>query len=161
MMIIQFQFTNTTDDEQELIPYFCDWLCSILYSNIDTKINRRKIDLRLDYIIEKAQWVNWGADKYNLTVSEIMYAIHNSITYKQYRNNNWKIIINPNILIPHSTTSIDRLVRFLNYGDNFQRATGIFTNLEREYNHNRLNTLWNMFVLKNLGGMSNAKIISR
>lgn len=161
MNIIQFQFTNTTDDEQDLIPSFCDWLGSILYSNIDTKINRRKIDLRLNYIIDEAQWINWTNDKYNLTVSEIMYAIQDSITYKQYKDNIWKIIINPNILIPHSYTSIDRLVRFLNYGDNIQRATGIFTNLEREYNFNKLNTLWNMFILRNLGGMSNTKIITR
>ncbi len=161
MMIIQFQFTNTTDDEQELIPYFCDWLSSVLYSNIDTKINRKKISLRLDYIINKAQWINWNSDKYNITVSEIMSAIRDSITYEQYRNNTWKMIINPNILIPRSNTSIDRLVRFLNFGDNVQRATGIFTNLEREYNHSKLNILWNMYVLKHLGGMSNAKIISR
>lgn len=161
MMIIQFQFTHTTDDEQELIPYFCDWLSSVLYSNIDTKINRKKISLRLDYIINKAQWINWNNDKYNITVSEIMSAIHDSITYEQYRNNTWKMIINPNILIPHSNTSIDRLVRFLNFGDNVQRATGIFTNLEREYNYSKLNILWNMYVLKHLGGMSNAKIISR
>lgn len=161
MVIIQFQFTNTTDEEQELIPDFCNWLCSILYSKIDTKINRKKIYLRLDYLLNQANWINWGKDKDNITVSEIMTAIYDSMTYQQHRDNNWKICINTNVLIPHSFTSIDRLIRFLNYGDNFQRATGIFTNLEHEYNYNKLNILWNMYTLRQLGGMSNAKIISR
>lgn len=161
MVIIQFQFTNTTDEEQELIPDFCNWLCSILYSKIDTKINRKKIYLRLDYLLNQANWINWGKDKDNITTSEIMTAIYDSMTYQQHKDNNWKICINTSVLIPHSFTSIDRLIRFINYGDNFQRATGIFTNLEREYNHNKLNTLWNIFTLKQLSGMSNAKIISR
>lgn len=161
MLIIQFQFMNTTDEEQELIPNFCNWLCSVLYSKIDTKINRKKIYLRLDYLLNKVDWIVWGKDKDDITVSEIMTAIYESIIYQQHRNNNWTICINTNVLIPHSLTSIDRLIRFLNYGDNIQRATGIFTDLEREYNHNKLNTLWNLYTLKNTGSMSNAKIISR
>lgn len=161
MLILQFQFTNTTDEEQDIIPDFCMWLCAILFSQINTKINRKKIGLRLDYILEKATWVNWNSDKYNLTVSEIMERIYDSLTYEQQRYNKWKIIINQNILIPYSNTSIDRLVRFINYGDNFQRATGMFTNLEKEYNHSKLHTLWNMYVLKELGTTSQAKIITK
>ena len=37
MMIIQFQLTNTTEDEQKLVPDFCEWLDNIIYSDIDTK----------------------------------------------------------------------------------------------------------------------------
>ena len=161
MMIIQFQLTNTSEEEQQLVPDFCEWLDNIIYSDIDTKINRKKISLRLNYILDKVTWVNWHNDKYNLSTPEIMEAIAMGLSYEQYKDNIWKVQINPNILIPHSDTSIDRLIRFLNYGDAKQRATGIFSNLEREYNHKRLNSLWQMFVVKELGTMTQAKIISR
>ena len=101
------------------------------------------------------------SDKYNLSVSAIMRAIRDSIDIEQQRDNMWKIQINPNVLIPYSNTSIDRLIRFINYGDNKQRATGMFTNLEREFNHKELNSMWQLFILRNLGSMSQAKIISR
>lgn len=161
MMILQFQILNTTDEEQDQVKEFCYWLCSVLYSKIDTKINRRKISLRINYILEQVTWVKWNSDKYNLSVSAIMRAIRDSIDIEQQRDNMWKIQINPNILIPYSNTSIDRLIRFINYGDNKQRATGMFTNLEREFNHKELNSMWQLFILRNLGSMSQAKIISR
>lgn len=161
MVILQFQFTNTTDEEQDLVPKFCNWLSQVIYSNIDTKINRKKISLRLNYILDKAQWVNWEKDKYNLSVSDIMQKINTSIYCEQYRKNIWKIRINPNINIPHSTTSIDRLIRFINYGDNYMRGTGMFSNLEHKYNHTELMSMWQMFCMKNLGIMSYAKIITR
>ena len=161
MMILQFQILNTTYEEQDQVKEFCYWLCSVLYSKIDTKINRRKISLRINYILEQVTWVKWNSDKYNLSVSAIMRAIRDSIDIEQQRDNMWKIQINPNVLIPYSNTSIDRLIRFINYGDNKQRATGIFTNLEREFNHKELNSMWQLFILRNLGSMSQAKIISR
>jgi hypothetical protein len=161
MMILQFQLTNTTDNEQDLIPSFCNFICDYIYAHIDTKINRRKIGLRLNYILDEATWVNWNKDKYDITVSEIMEAIHYAICYEQYRNNIWRIQIDASIPIPYSSTSIDRLVRFLNYGDNYERATGMFTNLEHKINHTELNRLWLLFIMKNLGYMSQAKIITR
>ena len=41
MLIRQFQFTNITEEELEIIPDFCEWLCQQMYSYIDNKINRR------------------------------------------------------------------------------------------------------------------------
>ena len=130
MMILQFQMLNTTDEEQDLVKDFCYWLCNVVYNKIDTKINRRKISLRINYILEQVTWVKWNSDKYNLSVSAIMRAIRDSIDIEQQRNNMWKIQINPNVLIPYS-------------------------------NHKELNSMWQLFILRNLGSMSQAKIISR
>jgi hypothetical protein len=90
-----------------------------------------------------------------------METIRYALTYKQHRENKWCLAINDSMLIPHSNTSIDRLVRFINYGDNNQRATGMFTKLEHEINHKELNHLWQLFTIKSLGCMSQAKIIAR
>lgn len=161
MMLLQFQFTNTTEEEREIIPDFCKWLCLVLFSSINTKINRKKISLRINYILEKVDWVSWDKNKYSLSTIEIMDAIADSFTYEQYKDNLWKILINANNLIPHSFTSIDRLIRFINYGDNKQRGTGMFTKLEQEFNHNKLNTMWAMYCMKHLGKMTDVKIISK
>ena len=161
MMLLQFQFTNTTQEEREVIPDFCEWLCDILFSKINTKINRKKISLRLNYILEQVNWINWGKNKYSLSTSDIIDAIYESITYKQYKDNIWKIFIDTNILIPYSYTSIDRLIRFINYGDNKQRGTGIFPGLEQDYNFKQLNGLWEIYCMKNLNSSTDVKIITR
>ena len=48
MILFQFQFSQVEDEkEYDLIPDFCKWLCDQIYTRIDTKINRRKIQLRI------------------------------------------------------------------------------------------------------------------
>ena len=79
----------------------------------------------------------------------------------EYKDNLWKIEINSNILIPNSYTSIDRLIRFINYGDNVCAGTGMFTKLEQEYGHHQLNAIWNYFIIKELGHPAQSKIIAR
>ena len=160
MMLLQMQFTKIIEQERNFIPDFCNWLGVVIFSEINNKINRKKISLRMKYILEKVNWVNWNSDKYSLTTTDILNAIRNAIDYEEYKNNTWKIIINPNIFIPYSNTSIDRLVRFLNYGDYKQRGTGMF-NLEKQYDHKKLNQLWQLFLTKNLGCMTTSKIISK
>lgn len=144
-----------------MIPSFNNWLCDVIFSKLNTKINRKKISLRLNYILDSVDWVTWKKDKYNLTVSEIVNAIYSSLMCEEYKNNLYQLRINTNVLIPHSVTSIDRLIRFINYGDNKQRATGIFSNLEHEFNHKELNNLWQLYLLKSGLGMTDSTIIAR
>lgn len=161
MMILQYQFIEITPEERLEIPEFNAWLCDVIYSRLNTKINRKKIGLRLNYILENVPWVTWKKDKYNLTISELMGAIHDSLICEEYKNNLYQLRIDTNILIPHSVTSVDRLIRFINYGDNKQRATGMFSNLEHEFNHKELNNLWQLYLLKNGVGMTDSTIIAR
>lgn len=160
MMLVQMQFTDITEPERDLIPDFCEWLCSVIFSDVNNKINRKKISLRMKYILESVDWVNWNSDKYSLTTMDILNSIKDAITFNEYKNNIWKIEINPNIIIPYSNTSIDRLVRFLNFGDSKQRGTGMFS-LEKKYDYKKLNSLWQIFLIRNLGTMTTSKIITR
>lgn len=161
MMILQFQFTNLTEKERELIPNFCEFFKNMILVKLNTKINRKKISLRLKYMEEEASWIDWESNKkYNTSVTDIIDTISQSIIAVPYKNNVWKIEINSNVLIPNSYTSIDRLVRFLNYGDTKYKATGMFTNIEHEYRHQKLNALWNWFILKELGYNTSSLIIT-
>lgn len=162
MVILQFQFSGLSDDEREIIPEYCDYLKEVVLAKLNTKINRKKISLRLKYIEEEATWIDWVKNKkYNITVQDIIDSIYEAIIVVPYKNNLWKLEVNSNVCIPNSYTSIDRLIRFLNYGDLKCRATGIFTNIENEYNHKQLNAIWNYQTLKLLGHPSESKIIAK
>lgn len=161
MVLLQFKFINLTDDEQQLISAFNTWLCDVVFNKIYTKINRKKVSLRLNYILNDVRWIQWQNNKYNITTKDIFMTIYNSLCCVRGRNNLYKLQINGNVLIPYSMTSIDRLVRFINYGDTKFRATGIFTRLENEFNHKMLNSMWQLFLLKNGINGTNSKIIAR
>ena len=161
MMILQFQFTNLDEKEKEIIPDFCEFVKNLMLAKLNTKINRKKISLRLKYMEEEARWINWNNNKkYSTSVEDIINSIMESIVAVPYKNNLWKIEVNSNELIPNSYTSIDRLIRFLNYGDTKYKATGIFTNLEHEYRHQKLNAIWNYFIMRELGHNAVSTIIT-
>ena len=117
MLIKQIQFTETTEEENELIPDFLNWVCKQMYSSINTKINRKKIQLRIKYLYE-VQWINWTGSEYT-DVQTLMETIYKSFYVEEYKNNIWKISIDNNILIPNTTTSISRFVRFYNISFQF------------------------------------------
>lgn len=160
MLLMQFQFDNIDESKEfELMDDFNKWLCEQLYTTINTNINRRKLSLRMNHLYE-VSWINWDKNhKYNTGVSNIMHSIHEAITYTRHKNNLWIISIDANIRIPNSYTSIDRLIRFLNYGDNKYKATGIFTKLAQTYNFTKLNGMWKLFVLNRLGYVTTTRIV--
>ena len=162
MMLIQFQFMDIDEDDLEAIPEYCGYVINQIINTIDTKINRLKINARLSYIINKVSWINWnGSNRYNTTADDLMNAIKDGIIATEYKNNLWKIEIDSTKLIPNSSTSIDRFIRFLNYGDSYTRATGIFTKLEKDFNHIKLMSLWKYFAFQKFGEISSVQIISK
>lgn len=158
-MILQFQITNITEDERDMIPEFCKWIINKMYIEMNTKINRRKIQLRINYLYT-VPWISWKSRKY-IDTQIIMDTIYKSITYKEYKDNIWKVDIDDSILIPGTATSISRLVRFINSGDSNMLGTGMFSTIENRYKGPELMSLWKVFILDNLGELSNSKIITR
>lgn len=158
MLINQFQFTNITDEELKLIPDFCEFLCQHMFAKLDNKINRRKIQLRLNYL-STVPWIQWIKDPI-IGTSEILKAIEKSFNYEEGNYNIWKIKTNSKIYIPNSVTPIDRLIRFLDFGDLKCHGTGMFTKLKEEYSASKLTTLWQLYIMNNLGYISHVKIIT-
>lgn len=157
MIILQYQLTNTTEEELELIPEFNDWICTQIFENINTKLNRRKIQLRLDYIY-KVPWIQWTNTKY-LDESDIMNSIYESLITVEHRDKIFIIQTDINMKIPNTNTSMDRLIRFFEFGDRNIRPMNMISKISQQFNHMKLNGLWNLFVMNKLGNMSQAKII--
>ena len=75
MVLLQFKFINLTDDEQQLISAFNTWLCDVVFNKIYTKINRKKVSLRLNYILNDVRWIQWQNNKYNIKHSFTIIAV--------------------------------------------------------------------------------------
>lgn len=160
MLIIQFQFSEVdNEDEYNLIPDFCEWICEQMYQKLDTKINRRKIQLRIKYLYN-VSWIHWIKKPKFIDTQTIMETIHKSFKYEQYRKGIWTIRTDINVTIPGTNTSADRLIRFIDYGDNVMHATGMFNKLKGDFGFQNLNNLWRLYCLDNLGYLSETKITS-
>lgn len=159
MLIKQIQFTNCTEEELELIPDFMEWLIDSIYSYMNNKINRRKIQLRLKYL-STVPWIHWTSENYT-DVQTIMENIYESFTYEEQQYGKWVLTTNSNIVLPHTSTSIDRIIRFLEYGDMKFNATGMFNKIKNEYKFHKVNNLWRMFLLSKYQiGITESKLLT-
>ena len=159
MLIKQIQFTNCTEEELELIPDFMEWLIDSIYSYMNNKINRRKIQLRLKYL-STVPWIHWTGENYT-DVQTIMENIYESFTYEEQQYGKWLLTTNSNIVLPHTSTSIDRIIRFLEYGDIKFNATGMFNKIKNEYKFHKVNNLWRMFLLSKYQiGITESKLLT-
>lgn len=159
MLIKQIQFTNCTEEELELIPDFMEWLIDNIYSYMNNKINRRKIQLRLKYL-STVPWIHWISENYT-DVQTIMENIYESFTYEEQQYGKWVLTTNSNIVLPHTSTSIDRIIRFLEYGDIKFNATGMFNKIKNEYKFHKVNNLWKMFLLSKYQiGITESKLLT-
>ena len=158
MLLLQFRFLELSEDEKRIIPDFVNWLNNQIYQDIDTYTNRLKIENKIKYL-QNVPWLRWISNK-DITVDMIMDNIEESIVGVELRNNTWNIRINDKIKFPHTSTVITRFIRFINYGDNSYKGTGMFLKICQEYNHNKLNSLWRLYTFDNLGYFPDSKIIS-
>ena len=160
MLIIQFQVTKASEEEMDIVPQFCDWLCNLFYKDINTVMNKYKIQSRLKYL-QTVSWINWRNSDRKLNIDTIMELISTNFIYTKHKNNIFLIQTDDNVLIPNTNTSLTRLIRFINGGDTTYRATNMFTNIINKYNYVQLNTLWKLFVMKEIGGMTNSVIVTK
>ena len=76
MVILQYQFTNIDEQDVSVMDGFGEFVIQRILETINTKINRKKISIRLKYMIEEAHWINWyGSKRYNTSVQDLIQAI--------------------------------------------------------------------------------------
>ena len=159
MVLIQFQVVNFESEELQQTISFCKWLLDniILYYIIENS-NTDKIKIRINKL-QEVEWIKWKKNKkIKLKYDEIINAITKCIIIKKYRNNVYKIETNENVLIPNTYTSIDRLIRYINSGDNELPATNIFTDIKNKLNYMQLNSYWKFFISNELGYFTDSKL---
>lgn len=133
MNIVQFKLEGIDEREHNLVPEFCRMIQECIYTDLNTYSNRAKIEMRIPYLY-KCDWIIWY--KKQINIQTVLKLIFNSIEYKEYKNNRFTLYINETNKIPNTNTYINRLIRFLEYGDTHYKGLGLFTMLEHRYNRN-------------------------
>lgn len=113
MKLIKYGIEYGNTEESKELLNFGYYICDLIYSEINTKLIRKKIQLRIPYLYT-ANWIQWKR-KY-IDVDDIMKTIYESLEVKPERYN-YVIYINEETTIPNSITKADKLIRFLDAGD--------------------------------------------
>lgn len=113
MKLIKYGIEYGNTEESKELLNFGYYICDLIYSEINTKLVRKKIQLRIPYLYT-VNWIQWKR-KY-IDVDDIMKTIYESLEVKPERYN-YVIYINEETTIPNSITKADKLIRFLDAGD--------------------------------------------
>lgn len=113
MKLIKYGIEYGNTEESKELLNFGYYICDLIYSEINTKLIRKKIQLRIPYLYT-VNWIQWKR-KY-IDVDDIMKTIYESLEVKPERYN-YVIYINEETTIPNSITKADKLIRFLDAGD--------------------------------------------
>ena len=113
MKLIKYGIEYGNTEESKELLNFGYYICDLIYSEINTKLIRKKIQLRIPYLYT-VNWIQWKR-KY-IDVEDIMKTIYESLEVKPERYN-YVIYINEETTIPNSITKADKLIRFLDAGD--------------------------------------------
>ena len=113
MKLIKYGIEYGNTEESKELLNFGYYICDLIYSEINTKLIRKKIQLRIPYLYT-VNWIQWKR-KY-IDVDDIIKTIYESLEVKPERYN-YVIYINEETTIPNSITKADKLIRFLDAGD--------------------------------------------
>lgn len=113
MKLIKYGIEYGNTEESKELLNFGYYICDLIYSEINTKLIRKKIQLRIPYLYT-VNWIQWKR-KY-IDVDDIMKTIYESLEVKPEKYN-YVIYINEETTIPNSVTKADKLIRFLDAGD--------------------------------------------
>lgn len=113
MKLIKYGIEYGNTEESKQLIDFGYYICDLIYSEINTKLIRKKIQLRIPYLYT-VNWIQWKR-KY-IDVEDIMKTIYESLEVKPEKYN-YVIYINEETTIPNSVTKADKLIRFLDAGD--------------------------------------------
>lgn len=113
MKLIKYGIEYGNTEESKQLIDFGYYICDLIYSEINTKLIRKKIQLRIPYLYT-VNWIQWKR-KY-IDVDDIMKTIYESLEVKPEKYN-YVIYINEETTIPNSVTKADKLIRFLDAGD--------------------------------------------
>ncbi|WP_304393361.1 hypothetical protein [uncultured Clostridium sp.] len=156
-MIVRMQFQDLTEEEHSMIRGFLEWLCDKIFIFMNREANRKRIQIRLDYI-KKVKWIQW-VDSKDITVNEILSAIRKSLKIRK-KKLTWYIEIDNRVMIPHTITPISKLIRFIDHGDGIVAGTGMIQFIKRQFNAIQLNKWWIGYVMLKSNVYSRGKVIS-
>ena len=158
-MMLCYHINTSVDEELKLIGKFNEQLIQYITDMIDIKQLTRLLLLRRNYIVDEATWIEWRTSKPNLNVKEIASLILEAFKVEKDNKGRFNLTLDNKIMIPYTNTSLARLVRFLNVGDNKIKGTGFLSNILIKLNNFKINELWQSFIFQELGYITVNKVV--
>lgn len=159
-MMLTYRINTSDDKELKLVGKFNEQLIQYITDMIDTKQLTRLLLLRRNYIVDEATWIEWRTSKPNINVKQIASLILEAFKIEKDNKGRFNITFDNNIIIPNTNTSLARLIRFLNVGDNKIRGAGFLSNILIKINNFKINELWQSFIFQELGYITVNKIVT-
>lgn len=148
MLLLEYRLAKVSSNQLEYIQGFNQYLINNIYDNIiNTKFIRTKIMIRLKNIDKKVNWIRWTNNIKSINIDDLMNLIKNNIEVKAYKNNIYKIIIDKYVLIPNTLTPLERLLRYIEFGDTKTKGIGLLNYIKQQYTFNTINSLFSMYML--------------
>lgn len=147
-MEFKFEISKMDKDEIEIIPNFCEYLLSEIKSDIISNISYIQMNKRKKYLIN-SNFVNWIERPKNIDMHKFCIFIVNSFVCKNLNNNVYSISINKKVKFPKSKTSVDRIARLLDKGNEEIQPTQFISKILRIYMKN-INKYWKSYASNRL-----------
>lgn len=148
MILLEYRLAKVSSNQLEYIQGFNQYLINNIYDNIiNTKFTRTKIMIRLKNIDKKVNWIRWTNNIKSIDIDDLMDLIKNNIEVKAYKNNIYKIIIDKYVLIPNTLTPLERLLRYIEFGDTKTKGIRLLNYIKQQYTFNTINSLFSMYML--------------
>lgn len=124
---------------------FCEFIIRWIRSDILTKTNLDKLQIRVD-MLSSASWIDWLSKPKKLDARNVCNQVIQCFEYKKQKNE-YVIYLNPYKLFPGTRTPIEKIARFLDKGNDAVSGTYFISSILSKYNKS-IYKYWRAFCLR-------------
>ena len=130
--------------DRRLIYKFLDNLVESIKKDIKDALIPAKFEM-LERGLLNANWIRWKTKQSGINISKLVDRILSCITWQE-RKTSFRIYIDPKMKMPYTVnTSLERVARFLDKGNNVSKHSTMFSRVFNYYQKN-INEFWKAYL---------------
>lgn len=143
---MNIQFTIETSDSREasIVDDFCNTICRNIRREIYDGIIQAKMD-NLEFDLLNASWIDWIEKPTRLNMENLVIYMLNNIVCRKRLEGEYIIEIPHYVKLPHSTTPLEQVARFIDMGTEVTPCTTFITRVFQKYKNN-ISDYWKAYV---------------
>lgn len=154
MIIKKLQFSSITEEDEQMLPNFLEFLRYLFFNSVITPDIQNKMYIMIEYL-EQHKII----PKKSLTLKEFLDLILYHIKSKKLKDNQILIELNIPTKFKGTNKTINSIIKFINSGNKEISGTRFLLKLEEKYNNTQLNLLWKSYVMSKAGYIPASHII--
>lgn len=157
---MEIRITGKDKEEIQLMESFCNTLIKNMAHDIRSNINFQRLQVYEKKILN-AKWIKWNSNKpKSINMLGLLESILDSIEY-QRRNNTgeYAILFNSNMRLYGSRTSINRIARFIDKGNESIPGIYVFSNTFNKYSKN-IDQYWKAYIASKLNRLYVTRLVT-